>query len=190
MDCRAQFIVFDTAIGTCALVGGEGGLIGVYLPSADETGLRGRISRHHPGATEGSSGPAMDEAAAGIKALFEAGEADLSTIVLDDAHIGDFERAVYAVTRAVPPGQTITYGEIAREVGEISDSRRVGQALGRNPWPIVVPCHRVLGADGKTGGFSAPGAVDTKIRMLNLERAKVGSERGLFDDLPLAVKPK
>lgn len=190
MDPSVQFVLFETALGTCAVVGGGAGLTGILLPSAGETAIRERLARHHPAAVEAPPTPAMADAIARIQALLATGEGDLSPIVLDESAIDDFQRAVYAILRRVPPGQTITYGEIARQVGAVSDSRRVGQAMGRNPWPIVVPCHRVLGADGKAGGFSAPGAVDTKIRMLNLERARVGAEPTLFGDLPLAVKPR
>ena len=152
--------------------------------------MRTRIARLYPYAVERAPRGAVADAVERIRQLMSAGEADLSPIVLDESRIGAFERQVYAVAREVPPGRTITYGEIARRIGDVAESRRVGQALGRNPWPIVVPCHRVLGADGKAGGFSAPGGVDTKMRMLALERARVGAEPGLFDDLPLAVKPR
>jgi methylated-DNA-[protein]-cysteine S-methyltransferase len=87
----------------------------------------------------------------------------------------------------IPHGQTLTYGEIATRLGDKLLSRDVGAALGKNPCPIVVPCHRVLAASGKTGGFSAPGGVDTKLKLLSLERAQPGGPT-LFDDLPLARK--
>ncbi len=85
--------------------------------------------------------------------------------------VPEFNRRVYAVARAVPPGETITYGEIAERIGERGAAQAVGQALGRNPFPIVVPCHRVLAADGGLGGFSAHGGVATKRRMLAIEGA-------------------
>ena len=94
------------------------------------------------------------------------------------------------MARSIPPGQTLTYGEIADRLGDRRPAREVGQALGRNPFPIVVPCHRVLAADGRTGGFSAPGGVETKLRMLAIERAQPGGAPALFDDLPLAVRPR
>ena len=190
MTETAEFAVFDTALGRCAVVAGSDGLLGVMLPSSEERVMRGRISRLHPYAVERAPRGAVADAVARIQQLLNAGEADLSPIVLDDSAIGGFERQVYQIAREAPPGRTITYGEIARRIGDVSQSRRVGQALGRNPWPIVVPCHRVLGADGKAGGFSAPGGVDTKMRMLALERARVGDAPSLFDELPLAVKPR
>jgi methylated-DNA-[protein]-cysteine S-methyltransferase len=190
MTETAEFAVFDTALGRCAVVAGPEGLLGVLLPSSDERVMRGRISRLYPYAIERAPRGAVADAVVRIQALLTVGEADLSPIVLDVSRIGGFERQVYEIARGVPPGRTITYGEIARRIGDVAESRRVGQALGRNPWPIVVPCHRVLGADGKAGGFSAPGGVDTKMRMLALERARTSDAPNLFDELPLAVKPR
>ena len=190
MTESAEFAVFDTALGRCALVAGPEGMLGVMLPSSDERVLRGRIARLYPYAVERAPRGAVADAVGRIQQLLALGEADLSPIELDLSRIGGFEKQVYQIAREVPPGRTITYGEIARRIGDVAHSRRVGQALGRNPWPIVVPCHRVLGADGKAGGFSAPGGVDTKMRMLALERARVGDEPTLFGDMPLAVRPR
>jgi len=181
--------LFDTAIGWCGLVWGPAGLIGVLLPEAGPAATRARLTRRYPDAPEAPP-PAPERAAIeGMTALL-AGEArDLTFIELDLARVGDFERGVYAVARAIVPGQTLTYGEVAAKLGDKRLARAVGQALGANPWPIVVPCHRVLAADGKAGGFSAPGGLQTKARMLSIERAQVGAP-GLFDDLPLSVRPR
>jgi methylated-DNA-[protein]-cysteine S-methyltransferase len=113
-----------------------------------------------------------------------AGEAvDLSRVALDMTGVPEFNRQVYAIAREIPPGETMTYGAIARRIGDVTLSRAVGQALGQNPFPIVVPCHRVLAANGKTGGFSARGGVATKMRMLSIERARTGSAPTLFDTI-------
>ena len=96
----------------------------------------------------------------------------LSRIDLDMSAVPDFEQRVYAETRSIPPGETLTYGDIATRLGDVGLSRAVGQALGRNPFAIVVPCHRVLAAGGKSGGFSAVGGVDTKRRLLEIEGAR------------------
>jgi len=88
---------------------------------------------------------------------------------------------VYEITRAIPPGRTLTYGEVARRLGDPNAARAVGQALGHNPFAPVVPCHRVLAAHSGAGGFSAEGGVVTKLRMLQIEKAQMGSEPGLFD---------
>ena len=103
--------------------------------------------------------------------LLKGEAADLADIPLDLEAAPEFHRKVYEVARTIPPGRTMTYGEIARRLGVPHESREVGQALGRNPVAIIVPCHRVLGADGKMGGFSATGGVSTKRRMLEIEGA-------------------
>ena len=106
---------------------------------------------------------------------------DLSTVPLDMERVPAFERRVYEVARTIPPGQTLTYGEVAARLGDPGAAREVGQALGRNPFAVIVPCHRVVAAGGKTGGFSATGGVTTKLRLLEIERARLRSEPTLFD---------
>jgi methylated-DNA-[protein]-cysteine S-methyltransferase len=119
-------------------------------------------------------------AIARIQALLQGGADDLADLPLDLEGVPDFQRRVYAVTRAIPPGEVLTYGEVARRVGEPGAARAVGQALGHNPFAPVVPCHRVLAAGGKSGGFSAEGGALTKLRMLEIEKARFGREPGLF----------
>jgi len=101
--------------------------------------------------------------------------------VLDLDGVPEFNRGVYDIARTIPPGQTLTYGDIAKRLGGVELSRDVGQALGHNPCPIVVPCHRVLAAGGKPGGFSANGGVATKLKMLAIEGAPVNHTPSLFD---------
>ena len=101
--------------------------------------------------------------------------------VVDLEAVEEFNRRVYDIAREIPAGETTTYGEIATRLGDLQLSRAVGQALGQNPVPIIVPCHRVLGADRKRGGFSAPGGVNTKLKILSIERAHIGGTRDLFD---------
>ncbi len=115
---------------------------------------------------------------------------DLTRIALDMADVPEFHSAVYGVARTIPPGETLTYGEVAARLGDPGAARAVGQALGQNPFAIVVPCHRVLAANGRSGGFSAAGGVATKLRILSIERARTGGEPSLFDahgGLPLAA---
>jgi methylated-DNA-[protein]-cysteine S-methyltransferase len=92
--------------------------------------------------------------------------------------------------RGIPPGSARSYGEIAAQLGAQLTPRDVGEAMGKNPFPIIVPCHRVVGTGGRIGGFSANGGVATKLRLLNIERAEVGTAPALFDSLPLAVRPR
>ena len=107
--------------------------------------------------------------------------ADLTGVALDDSALGDFEKRVHALVRRIPPGHTTTYGALALELGEPGAARAVGQAMGHNPFPVVVPCHRVLAADGSLGGFSAAGGVTTKQRLLQIEGAEAVRQISLFD---------
>ena len=125
-----------------------------------------------------------------IAALFRGEPKDLRDAGLDLYGIPDFHRKVYDVTRAIPPGQTLTYGEVAEKLNAPGSARAVGQALGANRFPIIVPCHRVLGSGGKVGGFTARGGTTTKMRLLNIEGAKVNERPFLFSDLPLAAPPR
>jgi methylated-DNA-[protein]-cysteine S-methyltransferase len=190
MSARS-FTIFETAIGACALVWGEAGIVGAFLPETDEGALRARITRRFNGAIEAPPPPAVADALAGVAALLAGERRDLADIPLDFSACTDFQRRVYAVVRAIPPGETRTYGEVARALGAGPEAARaVGEAMGRNPVPILMPCHRVLGAGGKPGGFSAPGGVETKLKMLRIEGATVGETPALFGDLPLAVRPR
>jgi len=158
----------------------------VQLPEASEAETRGRVVRRVPRAVEGEPSAAIRHAIEGIVALL-AGErtpaAELAFVELDLRGIPAFERRVYEVARTLRPGETSTYGEIARKLGDPSASRAVGGALGRNPFPLVVPCHRVLAADGGLGGFSASGGTALKRRLLQIEGARGLPVRGLFDDV-------
>ena len=166
------FALFDTAIGRCAIAWGDSGVIGVKLPEQSDATMRARIGRQHPDARETNPPPDIEAAISDIRRLMDGHRQDLSAIALDMSDVPDFERRVYAETRSIPPGETLTYGDIATRLGDVGLSRAVGQALGRNPFTIVVPCHRVLAAGGKSGGFSAVGGVETKRRMLEIEGAR------------------
>ena len=185
----AGFTFFPTAIGACALVWRGDAVIGAALPEADEATARARLACRFPGAAEAEPPPfALDAMDAVIRLL--AGEAaDLSSIPVDFSAADDFEQRVYAVTRTIPRGEVRTYGDVAAAIGTPGAARAVGAALGRNPIPILVPCHRVLAAQGKSGGFSAPGGTATKFRMLAIEGARRPGDPELFESLPLAVKP-
>lgn len=142
-----------------------------------------------PGAREGSPPPFAAAAIERIERLLGGEKNDLSDIELDLLATTDFEDRIYAAARRIPCGEVRTYGEIAQEIVEPGAARAVGAALGRNPVPIIIPCHRVLGSHGKSGGFSAPGGTVTKFRMLEIEGAKRPGDPELFEELPLAVKP-
>lgn len=173
------FALFDTAIGACAVAWGQRGVVGVQLPEASESAARARLARRFPGAKQSAPPPEVAQAIAGIVSLLAGERTDLSGVRLDWGAVPPFERQVYEVARTVPPGETLTYGEVAARLGEPGAAQAVGQALGRNPFPIVVPCHRVLAAGGKMGGFSASGGLTTKRRLLTIEGAPI--QPSLFD---------
>lgn len=184
------FALFATAIGSCAIAWGQRGIVRVQLPDTDEAATRARMTRWFPEALETRPPPGVDLALRDIVRLLAGEAVDLSRIALDMRDVPEFNRRVYAVARTIPPGETLTYGEVARRLGEPVAARAVGAALGANPFAIVVPCHRVLAAGGQSGGFSARGGVTTKLRMLSIERARTTHAPGLFDahgGLPLAV---
>jgi methylated-DNA-[protein]-cysteine S-methyltransferase len=182
-----NFAIFDTAIGPCGIVWNARGLTGVQLPKKDEAATRARVQQRYPSAVEAAPSPLAQEAIEGITALLRGEPRDLNGIAIDNSRTPDFNAKVYAITRQVPPGQTITYGEIASRLGDKLLARDVGQALGENPCPLVMPCHRVLAANGKPGGFSAAGGVVTKLKLLSIEGAQPGGPT-LFDTLPLSVR--
>ena len=183
------FAVFETALGWCALSWSEAGIVAGRLPQPGEAGVRAAMVKRF-GEVEAAPPPFAAEAVAGVQALMADGTTDLSHIQLDMAAIPPLHVQLYAIARAIPPGETLTYGEVAERLGDKNLAREVGRGLGLNPFPPIVPCHRILAASGKTGGFSAPGGVETKMKLLNLERARTTSAPSLFDDLPLAVAPR
>jgi O-6-methylguanine DNA methyltransferase len=175
------FALFDTAIGRCGIAWGKRGVAGVQLPEAGEAETRARMLHRFPAAGETAPPPEVEKAVERIVALLRGEAGDLAEVTLDMDQVPAFHRRVYEVARTIPPGKTLSYGDIAARLGAPGAARAVGQALGRNPFPIVVPCHRVLAAGGKIGGFSAQGGVATKRRMLAIEGAQMNGERGLFD---------
>lgn len=165
------FTIFATGIGHCGLAWGEHGIVGAQLPEGSEQQTRARMHRRFPEASETEPPPVARDAVDGIVILLDGGRPDLSTIELDMTGVPDFQRRVYDIARAIPPGKTLTYGDIAQRLGLPRSAQAVGQAMGRNPFAPIVPCHRVLAAGDKDGGFSANGGVATKRRMLVIERA-------------------
>ncbi len=183
MTTARGFSLFDTAIGRCGIAWGESGVTGLQLPEAGVRATRARMRTRFPDACDSAPPLEVERAIGEITALLGGAPRDLSGIALDMDAVPPFQRKVYEAARAVPAGTTVSYGEIAARIGSPGSARAVGQALGRNPFPIVVPCHRVLAAGGKPGGFTATGGVDTKLRMLAIERAQ-GTQGRLFDGEP------
>jgi methylated-DNA-[protein]-cysteine S-methyltransferase len=178
---ESSFALFDTAIGSCAIAWGERGIHGVQLPEKDTTRTRARMRRRFPRAREAAPPTDVQRVIDGIVALIRGEAVDFSGVTLDMKQLPAFPRRVYEVVRTIPCGATLTYGEIAKRLGVPAEAREVGEAMGRNPFPIIVPCHRVLAAGGKLGGFSAPGGVATKRRLLAIEGARATAGPDLFD---------
>ena len=183
------FAVFDTAIGRCGIIWSAHGVGGVQLPERSERATRDRLLRRFPAARETLPPAALRRAIDDIGALLRGEPRDLGHVVLDSEGIPDFDRRVYALARGIRAGTTSSYGEIAERLGDRGLARDVAQALTHNPFALIVPCHRVLAAGGKMGGFSAPGGVRTKLRLLSIEGARYGdgAEPMLFDRLPWAA---
>lgn len=178
------YALFDTAIGRCGIAWSERGVAGVQLPEATDAETRGRVARRVPRASDSAPPPEVVHAIEGLVDLLagkRAPASDLAFVKLDLKGIAPFEREVYAAARTIAAGETSTYGEIARRIGDPGAARAVGRALGRNPFPLVVPCHRVLAAGGAPGGFTASGGVALKLRLLAIEGAKGLPVGGLFD---------
>ena len=177
-----SYTLFDTAIGRCGLAWNDRGIVGVQLPEKTHAATRTRLLRHCPTAEEAAPPKPVQRAVDDIVALLGGERKTLRAHTLDMDRIPAFNARVYDTACAIPPGKTRTYGEIACAIGEPDGARAVGQALARNPFPIIVPCHRVIGADGRMIGFSANGGIGVKLRLLDIEgwRAEAPS---LFDAL-------
>jgi methylated-DNA-[protein]-cysteine S-methyltransferase len=166
-------LLFETAIGTCGVSWSDAGITGVALPR--ERRLSGSGLEASSGAPDG-----VRAAIAAMVMLLDGQRSDLRAVELDERGLDEFRRRVYAATREIGPGTTATYGEVARAIGEPGAARAVGAALAQNPFPIIVPCHRILAATGALHGFSAPGGIATKRRMLEIERAPGFTQAALF----------
>lgn len=172
-----QYLLFVTAIGPCAIAwttAESGTLVTLFqLPETSEDATRRRISRF--GARRSDAPPAEISALISrISAHLEGHLSDFNDVQLELTDQPSFARSVYDAARQIPPGQTRTYGQLARELGQPNAARAVGKALGNNPIPLIVPCHRIVAAGGKGGGFSAHGGLKTKARLLTIERATNG----------------
>jgi methylated-DNA-[protein]-cysteine S-methyltransferase len=175
-----SYTLFETVIGWAGLAWNEQGLVGVHLPERDQDRTRRGFERRFPEAAEGEPTGQLVAVIDGVRALMRGEKADLAAAPLDLTRVPAFNARVYEIARRIPPGETLTYGEIAARLGDKLLARDVGVALGQNPWPIVVPCHRVTAAGGKVGGFSAPGGARTKLKLLAIEGAPAAAQPELF----------
>jgi methylated-DNA-[protein]-cysteine S-methyltransferase len=163
--------LFDTALGPFGIAWNERGLIRLQLAEADRDLTEKRL---HAFAGPGEPPPWAKQLIAEIRRYLAGERVDFGSVALDLATVGEFRRAVYEAARSVAWGQTTSYGELARRIGFPWGARAVGRALGRNPVPLIVPCHRILARDQRVGGFSAYGGTLTKRRLLALEGVHVG----------------
>jgi len=182
------YSIFDSTVGRCGVAWGGSGILGVQLPEAREIETRRRMLRQYPDARELPPPLMVEIAIDGIVALLRGKPCDFSDVVLDMNGMPPFNRRVYEYARTIPRGETITFAELAKRLGASGAGHAVGQAIGRNPFTILVPCHRVLAADGATDSFGMNGGMISKRRLLSLEGALAKSGPTLFDAL-LSVAP-
>jgi methylated-DNA-[protein]-cysteine S-methyltransferase len=167
------YTLFETAIGCCAIAWNDRGVVAFQLPEGSSSSTRRRITARYEDAVEDRPPAEIQLAIDAVVALLRGERTDLAFVPLDMDGLPEFHQRVYEVARTIPPGATMTYGEIATRLGDPGTARAVGQALGRNPIPVIVPCHRVLAAGGRNGGFSAPGGTATKLNLLAIEGAQL-----------------
>ena len=170
---NVAYAMFKTPIGECALAWTDAGIVGLQLPEANAAATRKRLIDKCEGAAAQPPPKSIREAMRAILKLLNDGTDELAAIQLDLSRVTPFYRRVFAAARAIPAGMTLTYGELAGRLGDARAARAVGQAMARNPIPLIVPCHRVMAAGGKTGGFSAHGGAQTKLRLLRIEGASL-----------------
>jgi methylated-DNA-[protein]-cysteine S-methyltransferase len=178
-----HYTLFDTAIGTCAIAWSARGITRLQLPERNREAGEKRLLKRLPDATQAAPPAHVAQVIAQIQ-RYAAGEpVEFSDVSLDIEDVPPYHRAVYEGARAVKWGETTTYGALAAEAGSPQDAREVGVALSRNPVTLIIPCHRVLAAGNKMGGFSAYGGTITKERLLTLEGVTVGEPvlPGLFE---------
>ena len=152
-----NFALFETAIGCCGIVWSERGVTGVQLPEGSEAATRNRLRRRFPLARDEAPPAQVRRAIDDIVALLGGERRDLNHVTIDIDTAPEFHRRVYDAARRIPAGATLSYGDLAERVGDRNLAREVAEALSENPCPIIVPCHRIMAAGGKPGGFSAPG---------------------------------
>jgi methylated-DNA-[protein]-cysteine S-methyltransferase len=179
MSTPHHYFIFETVNGCCGIAWNDAGITRFQLPAKSAETAERMMLRRTPGAEPGVPTPMVREAVAAVKRYFAGEETDFSQHKLDLSGQDEFFKRVYAAARRIKWGQTTTYGTLARELGGGPETARdVGQAMAKNPIPLIIPCHRVLAAGGKIGGFSAPGGAAAKIRMLGLEGVQPGPSKG------------
>ncbi len=170
-----RYLIFETAGGVCGIAWNSAGITRFQLPARDTLATERNLLRRLSGAVPGTPPPLVQEVVAAVERYFRGEKIDFSGVQLDLGEQQEFFKQIYAAARRIAWGQTTTYGALAKELGAGPEAARdVGQAMARNPVPLIIPCHRVLAAGGKVGGFSAPGGSAAKLRMLHIEGIHIG----------------
>jgi len=177
---NSEYHAFETTIGWCAIVWRQAGIVGFLLPEADVLRLQHAILAQHQGAVASRPPTWVKDVIQRVQRHLGGTEIDdFANVPLDLTACPPFHQQVYQAVRRIVPGRTQTYGDIGAALGRPGGARAVGQAMRRNPLPLLIPCHRVLAAGAKPGGFSAHGGLTTKARMLQIEGVDLGTGNGL-----------
>jgi methylated-DNA-[protein]-cysteine S-methyltransferase len=181
-----HYFIFETVHGTCGIAWSSAGVSRFQLPDRNAEASERNLLRRLPGAKPGTPPPQVADTVAAVKRYFAGEKVEFSDVQLDLDGQDEFFKQVYAAARRVGWGHTTTYGMLAKELGGGWEAARdVGQAMAKNPVALIIPCHRVLAAGGKVGGFSAPGGSASKIKMLELEGVHLGSPQPAQQSLGL-----
>jgi methylated-DNA-[protein]-cysteine S-methyltransferase len=180
---QEHYHVFDTSLGACGVAWSERGVTRLQLPERTPTATERRLKARPVNGGAGVPPVPVREAIAMLERYFTGERVDFASVALDLSHVGSFHRKIYDATRSLGWGQTASYGDLARQAGSPGAARAVGQAMGHNPVPIIIPCHRVLASGRKIGGFSAFGGAITKERLLALEGVHLGDGTPLLPGL-------
>ncbi len=184
------YCIFDTGIGRCGIAWGDLGIMGVQLPEAREIDTRRRLFQLYPDAREQRPPENVELAIEGIVALLRGGDSDLSEIVLDMTGIAAFNQRVYAFARSIPRGETRLYAEVASALRASGAVYSVAQAIARNPFMVIVPCHRVLETGHYADKISPNGGAISKRRLLSVEGTRTITSKTLFDVLLPVAPPR
>lgn len=185
-----NYAIFDTGIGRCGIVWSDAGIVAVQLPEAREIDTRRRLFRLYPEAREQRPPMMVDIAIEGIATLLRGGDADLSDVALDFTGITIFNQRVYEFTRAIPRGETRTYAELAIQMRRAGAEYSVAEAIAKNPFMILVPCHRVLESGHYADKISPFGGTISKRHLLSLEGTRPIASKTLFDVLLPVAPPR
>jgi methylated-DNA-[protein]-cysteine S-methyltransferase len=185
-----NYAIFDTGIGRCGIVWSEAGIAAVQLPEAREIDTRRRLFRLYPEAREMRPPTMVEVAMEGTDALLRGRDADLSDVTLDVRGISAFNQRVYELTRGIPRGETRTYNEIASMMRRTGAAYSVAEAIAKNPFMVIVPCHRVLEAGHYADKISPFGGTISKRHLLSLEGTRPVASKTLFDVLLPVAPPR